>query len=248
MSKDIKKSNAALQNEIIEDDPSYNDFEGVSSQDIAIPFLTILQDKSPQVERGNPKKIEGLEPGMIFETVNGRNFEKLTVIPCAFQKRYLEWVPREKGGGFVFSHTDESILKEASPGEKGRLFLPNGNEIVPTSLHFVLGLDGEDYFRGIISMSRTQRTVSKQWLGMMMSNRLTTANGISYTPRQCRYSYDLSTFLDNRNNNYFYAWKVSRPSLLTDGSLYQEALLFAKTFQEEKVDFKNSSNEDNGVI
>ena len=76
--------------------------ENITSEDITIPRLAVIQSNSPQRKKKDEKYIEGAEEGDIFNTVTGEIYkEPLTVIPCAYRKSYVEWIPREKGGGFV---------------------------------------------------------------------------------------------------------------------------------------------------
>lgn len=246
MKKDLKQKVSAKRGltSFIEDDLNHNDFAEISTEDIGIPFINILQDLSPQIKKGSPDKIDGAESGDIYESVNGGIYKDgITVIPCAFQKRYIEWVPRDEGGGFVASHDNESILNDVTVNDKGRMFLENGNEILPTALHFVLVVpDKGEYYRAVISMTRTKRKKSKQWIGKMMSNKLRTSNGELYTPRMCRYSYKLTTVLETKDNNTYYNWKIGQPKLVDDIELYNEGVLFSKTFMKEKIDFSKSES------
>ncbi|MCI0559216.1 MAG: hypothetical protein MN733_12035, partial [Nitrososphaera sp.] len=82
--------------------------EGIGSNDVAIPYLSIIQALSPQYKKG-PHRIEGAEEGDIYNSLTKhlvRGNIGLTVIPCVYQKRFVEWVPRSIGGGFVKSHQD----------------------------------------------------------------------------------------------------------------------------------------------
>ena len=80
--------------------------ENVSNDDITIPRLAIVQSGSPQRKKKDEKYIEGAEEGHIFNTVTNQLYdvEGITVIPCGYRKSYVEWVPRESGGGLVAVH------------------------------------------------------------------------------------------------------------------------------------------------
>ena len=43
--------------------------ENMAQDDLALPFLRILGQLSPQVNKRDPKYVEGAEPGMIYNTV-----------------------------------------------------------------------------------------------------------------------------------------------------------------------------------
>ena len=44
-------------------------FENMTQEDMALPFIRILGQLSPQVTDGDSKFIEGAKPGMIYNTV-----------------------------------------------------------------------------------------------------------------------------------------------------------------------------------
>ena len=79
--------------------------ENITNDDITIPRLAIVQAGSPQRKKKDEKYIEGAEEGNIFNTVTNQLYsDSITVIPCGYRKSYVEWVPREKGGGLVAVH------------------------------------------------------------------------------------------------------------------------------------------------
>lgn len=121
-------------------------FEGQSQADISIPFITVLQGLSPQVER-----IDGAKVGMLINTVTEELYkgdEGLLFVPALTQHVFVEWVPRAKGGGFVGVHpiTDEAVVKatelarvrnaeiKASGKDEKRVQarLDNGNDVIET--------------------------------------------------------------------------------------------------------------------
>lgn len=221
-----------------------NDFEDIGSDDIAIPFLNVLQDLSPQVKKG-PSQVDGCESGDIFENVNSTVWKGeigVTVVPCAFQKRFIEWIPRKNGGGFVASHESEKLLLDCTVGDEGRMFLPNGNELVPTSLHFVLVLHN-GIQRAVISMTRTKRKKSRQWIGMMTANRLT-RDGREYLPRMFQYKYLLTTVLETKDSNSYFNWKIGQSARLDDARVYEEAKRFNATFSKAKVNLADTGEGD----
>jgi len=70
--------------------------------DLAIPFLRILSDTSPQIKKRDPLYIEGAESGMIYNTLTKEVYDGdagVKVIPCAYQRQYIEWTDRGEGSG-----------------------------------------------------------------------------------------------------------------------------------------------------
>ena len=85
-------------------------FEGMSADDCAVPFLMLLQATSKKIN--GPAPLVGAKAGDLFNTVSNEIFQPpFRVIPCAFKKSWVEWRPRELGGGFVKEHaTDELVM------------------------------------------------------------------------------------------------------------------------------------------
>jgi hypothetical protein len=64
----------------------------------------VLQGKSPQVEEGNPKQLPGAKAGSFMNTVTQELFDGkkgIVVVPIHSIHQYLEWIPRDDGGGLV---------------------------------------------------------------------------------------------------------------------------------------------------
>lgn len=62
---------------------------GLGKDDLAIPFLTILQSNSPQVKRSDGEYVEGAQEGMLFNTVTKQLIDTATqdvyVVACAYE-------------------------------------------------------------------------------------------------------------------------------------------------------------------
>lgn len=123
-------------------------FDNQTSQDLAIPFLGLLQDLSPQVKKKNDKFIEGAEPGMMFNTVTNELFpETVYIVPCFTEHVYVEWKPRDQGGGFVGTHgiNEKLVVDAKSKAVKfNELFTEDGNELDETFYVYALLLDAAD--------------------------------------------------------------------------------------------------------
>ena len=50
-------------------------FDNMTQEDLALPFVRILGQLSPQVTDGDAKYIDGAKPGMIYNTVTSELFE-----------------------------------------------------------------------------------------------------------------------------------------------------------------------------
>ena len=120
--------------------------EAVSVKDIAIPFLKILQDLSPEVKKTKAEYIEGAEPGLICNTVTGELYKEIRVIPCYIVSVINEWKPNR--GGYVATHDETSpVVTSAQHVNNGRggttLQSKAGNDLVDTTNWYVL-IEGKD--------------------------------------------------------------------------------------------------------
>lgn len=118
--------------------------ENMTAQDQAVPFIRVLQALSPEVHKKD-SKIPGAQAGMFIDTVTKQLHTEVVFVPCMTEHLWVEWKQRGNGGGFVGRHTLHSgIDKNAKKNEKGRMILPNGNEIVETFYVAALLLDDAD--------------------------------------------------------------------------------------------------------
>jgi hypothetical protein len=211
-------------------------FEGVTAKDVTVPYLAILQSGSPQVKKGDPAQIPGAAEGDIFNTASKEVYkEGLRLIPCAFQKRYVEWVDRDQGGGFVASHADEAILSQTTKDDKGKARLANGNVIVTTAYHYVLVLrpDGS-FYPAIMAMASTQLKKSRDWIGLMQGLKIKTSRG-PVTPATYSHSYKCGTTTQKNNFGTWQGWDLSAPAMLESNDLYAVAKAFSQSVNEGTV-------------
>ena len=142
MSKIEKTKNNGLDLAVLaEDSKSMSGFGSLNlSRDTAIPYISILQTSSPQVNPSKAEHIETAKAGQLYNTVTHESFDGLTVVPVFYHLKYVEWKPREQGGGFINSHdADSGIIGQTKRDPMtNKMVLPNGNHIVQTAYHYVL--------------------------------------------------------------------------------------------------------------
>ena len=190
-------------------------FEGMSAKDVAIPFVSILQGLSPQVKRG-PNNIEGAREGDIFNTVSQeviKGEDGIVVVPCAYQKKWVEWKTRESGGGFIQQHDTEEILKQTTKNERGQDVLPNGNLIVTTAYHYVVVVTPEGFYKAVISMTSTNLKKSRRWNAQMGSIQVTQGDR-RFNPPSFSHSYVLKTVMETKDANSWFTWDIQSPTLI----------------------------------
>jgi len=183
--------------------------ENVTSSDILIPRISILQALSPQLKRNNSAFIQGAEEGVICDVGTGELFpDGIIFLPVLFRKDYLEWAPRASGKGLCGVHGAE-ILDDCVEGEKGRLILPNGNYIMETSQFFGFNMSAGRR-RSFIPFASTQLRKSRRWLTMATGEVLNRPDGSEFTPPLFYRTYTLQSAPESNNEGEWYGWTVER--------------------------------------
>ncbi len=77
--------------------------ETMTKDDISIPRLALAQNQSPQVTEGDPRMIEGLKPGDLFNSLTKENYgrEVFVQILRKDKMRAIQFRPIEDGGGII---------------------------------------------------------------------------------------------------------------------------------------------------
>jgi len=206
-------------------------FEDVRPDDLSTPFLMIIQSNSPEVTEGKEKYMEDAKPGMIINTATreilGGRGDPVTFIPCKYHKSYVEWTPRDKGGGFVKTHENVSILSECTRGDTGKDELSNGNVIVTTAYIFGLLIDDDNPIKAVIGLSSTQLKKARLWLSMMMSIKMEKPDGEKFTPPMFSHKYHLSSIPESNDKGDWFGWKIDNAGVI-DSKLVAEAKETAK--------------------
>lgn len=96
--------------------------QGYENQDMSfrkLPMLVVLQSNSPQVVESKGK----VHAGQLFNTVTNEISDEVIVVPAMLDSCYLQFIPRDDGGGFRGRHKpDSKIVKEAKARVEGRAF------------------------------------------------------------------------------------------------------------------------------
>tara|TARA_B100000424_G_scaffold73149_2_gene54341 strand:+ start:1950 stop:2705 length:756 start_codon:yes stop_codon:yes gene_type:complete len=187
--------------------------EEVTSEDVQIPFLRVLQALSPQIKKSDPAYIKGSEQGGIFNTVTKKFWngdDGVVVIPTYFQKKLLEFVPRSEGGGFVGEINPKNLPKIVK--ENGMEMLENGNELVRTAQHYVkIVHDDGTLENAIVDMKKTQLKKSREWvsiMGMFKYPKEAGQNLVGKTMDSWYNMFRLTTVEESNDKGSWYTWKI----------------------------------------
>ena len=239
----IKKEEGALAINMFEADAN-GGAQNIEQEDLALPFLKVLGQLSPEINKKNGRYVEGAEPGMILNSVTKKLYDGdkgINVIPCSYERKYLEWKPRELGGGLVGMHSiDDPIVRTTKRDQLNKDILPNGNYLENTASHFVV-TTGEDAGTGLISMTRTQLKVSRTWNSMMMSIKLQGKNGL-FTPPTFSHIYNLKSVQMTNDKGTWFGWDINKIGPVTDNNVYSLAKDFAEKIGKGEVEVKHDSD------
>lgn len=162
--KEIAKQEVQLPSYIKQGQSRGN--ENVSSEDLQLPRIDVLQALSPQINKKKDAYIEGAEVGMLFNTLTGELYpDGVGITPVTFIKRHLVWVDRKKDsdGGLrsVFDTSDEAEAFVETQDDEDKL------EVVATAEHLVLLDDGTEV---IVSMAKSRMKVSRKFNSLVRLN------------------------------------------------------------------------------
>ena len=150
--------------------------ENIDSSELKIPFINLLQSNSPLVEKDEIGKA-----GQFFDTVGEEIYDELTIIPCARQKRFVEWVRRNKddgsGGGFVGVHLPDSAEVEAArkrSSSQYELLSEDGkHEFVETYYVYVLYQNKSGFWdKGVLPFTSTKIGKYKDFIGLALKQQI----------------------------------------------------------------------------
>ena len=212
--------------------------QNISQEDLALPFLKILGQLSPEVNKTHGKYVEGAEPGKIINTVTNELYDKISVVPCHYKRQYIEWQDRgaSSGAPVAIHDADSDIVSQTTRDKSYKDRLPNGNYLENTANHFVLVV-GKNPETALISMKSTQLKVSRKWNSMMMGLKLQGKNGL-FTPPTYSHIYNLSTVQMSNDKGTWFGWDVAKAGPVEDKSIYDMSKSFAESVNKGDVQAK----------
>ena len=244
MNQVAEKKPAGLPTNMFEDDAAKG-LGKIGQEDLALPFLKILGQLSPEVNKRDGKYVEGAEPGMIYNSVSGDLYDGvkgIDVIPCFYKLEYIEWKDRGEGPGAPVAIYDSSsdIMSKTKPDANYKDRLPNGNYIEKTASHFVI-VSGDSPSTALISMKSTQLKISRKWNSMMSGIKMKGANGM-FTPASFSHIYKLKTTQMSNDKGTWFGWEVSKVGPVTDKGLYDQAKGFSESISKGSVKAKHGED------
>jgi len=221
--------------------------QNITQEDLALPFLKVLGQLSPEVNKQNAKFINGAEPGMIVNSVTKKIYDGkkgIEVIPVHYERQYVEWQDRgatSTGAPVAIHKADSDIINTTTRDKNWKDRLPNGNYLENTASHFVILL-GDTPSTALISMRATQLKVSKTWNSLMLGLKMQGKNGL-FTPPTYSHIYNLKTVQMSNDKGTWFGWAVSKVGPVSNKGVYEIAKAFAEKNSKGLVNVKHGTDE-----
>lgn len=240
--------------------------EGAGQESFAIPFLSVLQKGSPQVDEASGAAIEGARAGMLFENVTGRMFsgkDGVIIVPCSYKREFLRWGARDNGGGFKGAYSPEDVAEMRAKGQivelEGRLYAPEQDGSVSdkksdrfndTRNHYVLILDQETgaWTEALLSLTSTQIKKSKALMSALASVKLKNGAGQMFTPPTFANMVRVTTVGESNDKGTWFGVKFELAGQVDRSEVYAAAKAFHANIAKGGVQVRyEESPEDGGA-
>lgn len=241
----VKEQNTAMAEYGAYADYAGAGFENQTSDDYSIPFLQILQALSPQLQEN-----DSLRQGMILNTVTGEVWDGkkgIAFVPATTQHGYVEWKPRDAGGGFVGIHEVNSDLvnhAKAASAEYGKYSTPDGNELIETFYVYGIALDDDgNASEAVLAFSSTKIKKYKGWMTKAKTIQIPLPGGRRIPAPLFAHRYRLKTVSEKNNKGQFFNWdaiafdgaNAQQARLLPDDPLFQSAVNIKSMIEQGKA-------------
>lgn len=229
--------------------------------DVALPYLYVLQANSPQANPGLPEYVEGAQASNFFNNVSGETYEGRTdgliFIPCAYERKIVEWVDRDNGGGWVAEHDiNSNVLSKATSNSKGKPTNPeNGNIYVETAYHYGLMMNPDTgmFSQCVIPLKSTMLKVNRAWNNEIVSTKIPPKNEV--TAPRFLYGYNLTTKIATKGEDSWWVLDFKKMDNAVSLEQYKAAKEFAElvssgvlTRAAENPDGPSSDDKTDGTI
>ena len=239
-----KEEAGALATNLFEADAGQG-IGNIKQDDLALPFLKVLGQLSPEVNKRDAKYAEGAEPGMIINTVTNELYDGdkgIEVLPVYYKRQQIEWQDRgESKGAPVHIYDAGDDIPKTTRDKSFKDRLANGNYLENTVSHFVVLL-GKTPTTALISMKATQLKISRKWNSMMMGIKMQGKNGL-FTPPTYSHIYKLKTVQQSNDKGTWFGWDVSKVGPITDKGIYEIAKGFSNNVAKGAVITKHGDSE-----
>lgn len=188
--------------------------ENITTEDITMPRILIAQGLSPQLDEDDPKYIESLKFGQLFNNLTGMNYGSgpISFFILRHGKRAVEWIPRKEGGGIK----DRNV-----PLDDERLQWRGDEPPIATLYHDYLIYLEETRELVMLSMSKTSIKTAKNLNGLIQLRNQDIFEG----------RYLLSVAKEKNKDGSFGVFVVSNGEWATD----EQSAMLKEMFEQFKT-------------
>ena len=219
--------------------------KNIQSDDMALPFLKIVSGLDKILDER-----EDVRKGDILNSVTGeviKGKDGVLVVPCAYQRKYIQWAPRGEGSGAPSAIYDPNdTMPETKRDENdNREYVVDGNgEYIEQTAQWyvkVVQPDGTSS-DALIAMKMSQLKKSKKWMSMILSRQMQGQNG-PFVPPMFSHVYRLKTVGEENSKGSWHGWEMSVEGPVENAALYNAAKLFNQSIEKGEVNVKHQSED-----
>jgi hypothetical protein len=209
-----------------------------SIDDLATPWLRVLQPLSGVVQKKGEDYVEGAEPGMFFNTASKELWdgeEGIHFIPVYHEPSYTEWTKGSKTvkSKFVKDHRTHALPTKQD--DDNNEVLANGNVLRFAHKYFGFVVNVEDgmVVPVIFNLAGMQRRKARAWNTAMDAWREPRSNGQgTFKPQPFYGVYHITTVFESNDKGNWYGVNMPVRTHLTKDlpngwNIFQEAAAFA---------------------
>ena len=216
--------------------------ENLSQDDMAIPFLKLIQSVN-----ADDLGIDGAKAGLFYNDATMELYDPtdggIPFIPCAYQRRYLEWTPQ--GVGMAYPRKiytpDEERPKTQRNEDNDDVIIgdPDGAYIEETHQHFIMVL-GENgaLIPMIAALKKTGLKKSRKFNTLVSTRSIMTSKGPVQPPRYS-HIYLLRSHKESADKGNYYSWDFSVKGTIENTpegvAMYGAAKNFAQSIDKGEV-------------
>jgi hypothetical protein len=206
--------------------------DGLGHDDVRPPRLSLAQAMSPQLKKTDPKYIQGLSEGQLYNDLTTENYGEgpiEMVVIMFLGKRAMEFAPMDEGGGIVDFDVPLNDPRCAfTTGANGERVKP-----VATTFYDYLVWLPETSEVCALSMKNTQLKVAKS-LNSLLKLPLKIGDQIVAQPPAWARTFLLGTAAESKDK-YTWANFTLRPKGITDEAVRETAASLYAAYAEKNV-------------
>lgn len=214
-----------------------------TQEEIILPRITLLQNLSDAVTKGNPKKIEGAEAGDLLEVITETVYKAETgilFVPVKMFVSYIEWEGEPKGK-IINNYGDDATfyIQQKNAGKintKGKVIGTAPNRTIEKNINYygyILNEKNNETSPVLIPFSKTKVKIAQKFNTMILSKKI---DGKNLPPFS--YIYRIFSVLEQNEKGSWANYKVENHKSLFELEkevalrIYNDAKKDRKAFEE----------------